>query len=41
MKKRSQESGVRIQNEKAETTFIDFLFFWLLTPGFWLLLLRL
>jgi hypothetical protein len=37
MKGRSQESGARSQNNKAETTLTDvwdFLFFWLLTSGF-------
>jgi hypothetical protein len=38
MRDEKQESGVRIQNEEAETTPTDFLSFWLLTPGFWILL---
>jgi hypothetical protein len=38
-KGRSQESESRSQNEWAETASTDFLFFWLLTSGFWILLL--
>jgi hypothetical protein len=34
MKSRSQEPEFRIQNDNAETTLTDFLFFWLLTSGF-------
>jgi hypothetical protein len=34
MKSRSQEPESRIQDEEAETTLTDFLFFWLLASGF-------
>jgi hypothetical protein len=34
LKSRIQNSGVRIQNDRAETASTDFLFFWLLASEF-------